>query len=107
MTLMIPGDIPTAPDGTLYETTRGLYPVCRRVVAAEVIIRDDAVYLVKHCPEHGDHEAFVPSHAGWFRDARRYDKPKAAPSNTHGKSPTAAPTTAASVRITGNTPAPP
>ena len=40
-----------------HELTRSLCPECRRVIDAQVLIRDSAVYLRKHCPEHGWQEA--------------------------------------------------
>jgi uncharacterized radical SAM superfamily Fe-S cluster-containing enzyme len=48
-----------------HEITRSLCTECRRVVDAQVLIRDGAVYLRKRCPEHGWHEALVSSDAGW------------------------------------------
>ena len=66
-------------EAAVYETTRSLCPVCRRVIDADVFIYDNAVYLMKHCPEHGDQEALIASDATWFRNARRYDKPGATP----------------------------
>ena len=62
-----------------HEITRSLCPECRRVVDAQVLIRDGAVYLRKHCPEHGWHEALVSSDAGWYLDSFKYNKPGAVP----------------------------
>ena len=50
-----------------HEITRSLCPECRRVIDAQVLIRDGAVYLRKRCPEHGWHEALVWSDGGGKR----------------------------------------
>jgi uncharacterized radical SAM superfamily Fe-S cluster-containing enzyme len=59
--------------------TRGLCPVCRQVVDAQALIRENALYLRKHCPEHGWHEALVSSDADWNMQGLRYNKPGAVP----------------------------
>mgnify|MGYP001074498025 CR=1 FL=1 len=59
--------------------TRSLCPECRRVIDAQVLIRDGALYLRKRCPEHGWHEALVSSDVNWNLRALRYNKPGAIP----------------------------
>jgi uncharacterized radical SAM superfamily Fe-S cluster-containing enzyme len=66
-------------DHRFYELTRSLCPECKRVVDAQTLIRDGAVYLRKHCPEHGWHEALVSSDSGWYVDSLKYNKPGAVP----------------------------
>jgi len=61
------------------EITRSLCPQCRRVIDAKVFIRDGAVYLRKHCPEHGWNEALISSDATWHLNSLKYDKPGAIP----------------------------
>jgi len=62
-----------------HEITRSLCPICRRLVDAQVLIREGAVYLCKHCAEHGWHEALVSSDASWHLASVRYNKPGAIP----------------------------
>ncbi len=62
-----------------YELTRSLCPECRRLVDAQVLIRDGAVYLRKYCQQHGWHEALVSSDADWYLNSLRYNKPGAIP----------------------------
>ena len=62
-----------------HEITRSLCPQCRRVIDAQVLIREGAVYLRKHCPEHGWHEALVSSDADWYLNSVKYNKPGAIP----------------------------
>jgi len=59
--------------------TRSLCPECRRVVDAQVLLRDGKVYLRKRCPDHGWHEALVSSDAAWMLDSAKYNKPGAIP----------------------------
>jgi uncharacterized radical SAM superfamily Fe-S cluster-containing enzyme len=61
------------------QVTRSLCPECRRLVDAQELIRDGAVYLRKWCPEHGWHEALVSSSADWHLDSLKYNKPGAIP----------------------------
>jgi uncharacterized radical SAM superfamily Fe-S cluster-containing enzyme len=62
-----------------HEITRSLCPECRRVIDAQTLIRDGAVYLRKRCPEHGWHEALVSSDADWYLGSLKYNKPGAIP----------------------------
>ncbi|MBI4288228.1 MAG: radical SAM protein [Chloroflexi bacterium] len=66
-------------DHIFQEITRSLCPECRRVIDAQVLVRKGAVYLRKHCPEHGWHEALVSSDAGWYLASLKYNKPGAIP----------------------------
>lgn len=59
--------------------TRSMCPVCGQLVDAQVLLRHGAVYLRKHCPEHGWHEALVSSDADWYLESAAYNKPGAVP----------------------------
>jgi uncharacterized radical SAM superfamily Fe-S cluster-containing enzyme len=62
-----------------HSLTRSLCPECRRVVDAQVLIRDGAIYLRKRCPEHGWHESLPSSDADWNIRGLKYNKPGAIP----------------------------
>ena len=64
-----------------YELTRSLCPECRKLVDAQVLIRDRAVYLRKYCPEHGWHEALVSSDADWYINSLKFNKPGSIPND--------------------------
>ncbi|NQT74311.1 MAG: radical SAM protein [Chloroflexi bacterium] len=66
-------------DHIFCELTRSICPECRRVIDAQVLLRDGAVYLRKRCPEHGWHEALVSSDAEWYMESLKYNKPGAIP----------------------------
>jgi 7,8-dihydro-6-hydroxymethylpterin dimethyltransferase len=62
-----------------YELTRSICPECRRVVDAQVRIRDNKVYLRKRCPEHGVFEGLVYSDAELYTKSSRFNKPGTIP----------------------------
>ena len=62
-----------------HNLTRSLCPECRRVVDAQVLLREGKVYLRKLCPDHGWHEALVSSDADWILASAKYNKPGAIP----------------------------
>jgi len=62
-----------------HDVTRSLCPECGRLIDAQVLIRDGAMYLRKRCPEHGWYEALISSDADWSMRALKYNKPGAIP----------------------------
>ncbi len=66
-------------DEVFVEFTRSICPVCKRVIDAEVNIRDGGVYLRKRCPEHGPFEALTCSDAEWYMASLRLNKPGTIP----------------------------
>jgi uncharacterized radical SAM superfamily Fe-S cluster-containing enzyme len=66
-------------DSVFHEVTRSLCPECRRVVDAQVLLRDGSVIMRKCCPEHGWHEALISSDAEWHVNSLKYNKPGAVP----------------------------
>jgi hypothetical protein len=61
------------------ELTRSICPLCKRVIDAEVNIRDGRVILSKRCPEHGPFEGLVYSDADLYLTQARYNKPGTLP----------------------------
>lgn len=68
-----PGLLPAIPapknrdvDYIFYELTRSLCSQCRRVIDAQILLRDNKVYMRKRCPEHGSFEVLV------YGDAQAY-----------------------------------
>lgn len=62
-------------DYVFYELTRSICPVCRRVIDAQVILRDNKVYMRKRCPDHGPVEALVYGDAEAYTTMSRFNKP--------------------------------
>ena len=68
------------PEGEiLHEVTRSICPECRIVIDAQVLLRDDNVYMRKRCPEHGWFEGLIYADATAYVSQARYNKPGQAP----------------------------
>ena len=59
----------------LLETTTSLCAVCRQRVEAHTIVRAGAVYVLKHCPIHGEQLALLEKNAAYYLGRLDYDKP--------------------------------
>ncbi|MEW6581341.1 MAG: radical SAM protein [Actinomycetota bacterium] len=66
-------------DEVFLELTRSICPVCKRVIDAEVNIRDGRVVMRKRCREHGSFEALVYSDADLYMSQIRFNKPGTLP----------------------------
>lgn len=66
-------------DFIFYDLARSLCPECRKLLDAQVLIRDNKVFMEKRCPEHGLFEGLIYSDAEMFAGAMRYNRPGAIP----------------------------
>src|SRR5215469_3637587 len=66
-------------DYVFYELTRSICPQCRRVIDAQILLRDNKVYMRKRCPQHGQFEALVYSDAQAYTANARFNKPGTIP----------------------------
>jgi 7,8-dihydro-6-hydroxymethylpterin dimethyltransferase len=66
-------------DYVFYELTRSICPSCRRVIDAQILQRDDKVWMRKRCPEHGLFEALVYGDAAAYTASARFNKPGTIP----------------------------
>ena len=66
-------------DYVFYELTRSICPTCRRVIDAQVILRDNKVYMRKRCPDCGPFEALVYGDAQAYVANGKYNKPGTIP----------------------------
>lgn len=57
------------------ESTLALCSICQARVQAKIIRRDDSIYLLKNCPEHGIHEEIFEESADFYLNRHQYDKP--------------------------------
>jgi len=62
-------------DHILYEATNSLCHICKRVVQAKIVFRNESAYIVKYCPEHGELWALLEESAEYHKLKRQYDKP--------------------------------
>src|SRR3989304_6025813 len=66
-------------DYIFYELTRSICPECRRVVDAQILLREDKVFMRKRCPEHGSFEALVYADAQAYTTISKFNKPGTIP----------------------------
>ena len=66
-------------DYVFYELTRSICPDCRRVIDAQVVLRDGKVYMRKRCPVCGPFEALVYGDAEAYVANAKYNKPGTIP----------------------------
>ncbi len=62
-----------------YELTRSICPVCRQVIDAKILLRDNKVYMHKRCPDHGFFEALVYADAQAYTNSTKFNKPGTIP----------------------------
>lgn len=62
-------------DYLFYEFTNALCPECLHTIPGKVVIKDEKVYLLKYCPEHGESLELLEEVAAYHLKKRQYDKP--------------------------------
>ena len=62
-------------DSILIELTRSICPVCRKVLDAQIHVRNGRVYMKKRCPEHGPFEGLISSDSEMYMGASKYNRP--------------------------------
>ena len=66
-------------DYIFHELTRSICPECKTVIDAQIIIRDNKVFMRKRCPEHGWFEGIISSDAEMYVDFVKFNKPGTIP----------------------------
>lgn len=66
-------------DAIFWELTRSICPECKRVIDAQILLRDGKVFMRKRCPEHGWFEALIFGDAQLYTEIARYNKPGTLP----------------------------
>jgi uncharacterized radical SAM superfamily Fe-S cluster-containing enzyme len=66
-------------DYIFYELTRSICPNCRKVIDAQVVLRDNKVYMRKRCPQCGPFEALVYGDAEAYTKGGQFNKPGTIP----------------------------
>ncbi len=62
-------------DSIFVELTRSICPTCRKLLDAQIHVRNGRVYMKKRCPEHGWFEGIISSDAEMYLGAGRYNRP--------------------------------
>ena len=66
-------------DYIFHELTRSICPTCKKVIDAQILIRDNRVFMRKRCPEHGWFEGIISSDAKMYVDSIGFNKPGTIP----------------------------
>ena len=66
-------------DYVFYELTRSICPECRRVIDAQIVLRQNKVFMRKRCPTCGPFEALVYGDAEAYVANGKYNKPGTIP----------------------------
>jgi len=66
-------------DYVFYELTRSICPECRRVIDAQILIRENKVFMRKRCPAHGSFESLVYGDAQQYTNSSKFNKPGTIP----------------------------
>lgn len=66
-------------DYIFFDLARSLCPECRKLLDAQVLIRDNKVFMRKRCPDHGLFEGLIYGDAEMFARALHYNKPGSIP----------------------------
>ncbi len=62
-------------DYIFYEATTSICHLCESIVQAKIVLKNDAVYIIKYCPEHGELWSLLEDSAEYHKKKRLYDKP--------------------------------
>ena len=61
-------------DFVYYEFTNSLCNECLKVIPTKIVFKDNKVYLLKHCPKHGEQLELLEHDIDYFKNKRVYDK---------------------------------
>ncbi|PCH77413.1 MAG: radical SAM protein [Flavobacteriaceae bacterium] len=66
-------------DYTYYDHTLSLCPSCLKRIDAKIVFQDNAVYMLKRCPEHGKSKVLIADDIAYYKNIRNYNKPSEYP----------------------------
>ena len=66
-------------DDIFFELTRSMCPECRRIIDAQIRLRNNQVIMRKRCPDHGWFESLVYNDAKLYTSSLKYNKPGTIP----------------------------
>ncbi|MBI4337007.1 MAG: hypothetical protein HY683_04170 [Chloroflexi bacterium] len=70
---------PRTRDSVFYELTRSICPECRKLIDAEIHLKDGRVLIGKRCSVHGHFEALLSTDAEGYVNSLRFNKPAPSP----------------------------
>ncbi len=66
-------------DSVFHELTRSVCPVCLKVIDAQILLRDNKVFMHKRCPDHGEFTSLVYGDAQAYTASAKFNKPGSIP----------------------------
>lgn len=64
---------------TYYDYTLSLCPDCLKRIDAKIVFEDEKVYMLKHCPTHGNSKVLIADDIAYYKNIRNYNKPSETP----------------------------
>lgn len=61
------------------ELTRSICPVCRKVIDADILVKENKVFMRKFCPEHGWFDSLISGDLDQYRASLQFNKPGTIP----------------------------
>ncbi|AWI26948.1 radical SAM protein [Flavobacterium pallidum] len=61
-------------DYVYYDYTKSLCPDCLKLADAKIVFQDGAVWMLKHCREHGDSKVMIADDIEYYKQIRNYNK---------------------------------
>jgi uncharacterized radical SAM superfamily Fe-S cluster-containing enzyme len=62
-------------DYSFREATTSICPHCLSSIPAKIILKNNSIYIMKHCPEHGEQTELLEEDADYFIRKEEFDKP--------------------------------
>jgi len=64
---------------TYYDYTLSLCPTCLKRIDAKIVFKDEKVYMLKNCLEHGRSTVLIADDIEYYKNIRNYNKPSEIP----------------------------
>jgi uncharacterized radical SAM superfamily Fe-S cluster-containing enzyme len=62
-------------ESILYNLTRSICPKCKRTIDAQILIKENKVFMKKRCPHHGWFESLISSDFEYYKNVEKFNKP--------------------------------
>lgn len=66
-------------NGMILDHTQSVCPICLKVVQARIVVRDQAVYMEKNCPEHGSYTSYLWPNVEHYQWMSEFELPAISP----------------------------
>ena len=56
----------------IFDTTTSFCPICKKVIEADIVEKNGAMFMQKTCPEHGSFEVKIAKYAWYYKGLNSY-----------------------------------